>query len=205
MSELYQSLTLLSSWIDLNNIPPFLQKLPLINALRQCEACSGCRLLKQSFLQHIHFQWLHRIWRNRLEHRKYSRTFFNGPLWRVRVCERSVVFVLRENWVRLSRFFAHASPLRVVVKIAWAAFSLVLFKSLKWAPSMVNGHWRIFSCWLLFLYNVLSWRFSIVLSSSWKNSVLLRRAKKLHRPTPHTMFCKTKINQLFTMGNGSTW
>ena len=120
-------------------------------------------LLKQSFLQHIHFQWLHRIWRNRLEHRKYSRTFFNGPLWRVRVCERSVVFVLRENWVRLSRFFAHASPLRVVVKIAWAAFSLVLFKSLKWAPSMVNGHWRIFSCWLLFLYNVLSWRFSIFL------------------------------------------
>ena len=97
-------------------------------------------LLKQSFLQHIHFQWLHRIWRNRLEHRKYSRTFFNGPFWRERVCERSVVFVLRENWVRLSRFFAHASPLRVVVKIAWAAFSLVLFKSLKWAQvwSMVT-------------------------------------------------------------------
>ena len=150
-------------------------------------------LLKQSFLQHIHFQWLHRIWRNRLEHRKYSRTLFNGPLWRVRVCERSVVFVLRENWVRLSRFFAHASPLRVVVKIAWAAFSLVLFKSLKWAPSMVKWSLTHFFLLTFIFYNVLSWRFSIVLSSSWKNSVLLRGAKNFTDLLLIQCFAKQKL------------
>ena len=74
-------------------------------------------------------------------------------------------------------------------------------------PSMVNGQWSLTHFFLLtFIFTtkrVLKiWHRIIIFLEEQCPSP---ERQIFHKPTPHTMFCQTRINQLFTMGNGSTW